>query len=151
MNLRRYGMPELKQLARKKFEELAQKGDNEINAYTHAIRIVYETTPRDERGLRDVVAKLCKDNFRELATSSVFTQLMDEVAPFSADLAKELVKIVPAPNVVGAFTRCQCPNHKCKKTNMVDLAYFQNDEFGFGNNQHCAYCGRASSIWRACD
>lgn len=127
-----YGMEDLKTYAQEKFEKLAREQYLD-DGFALAIRVAYTKTPTQVRGLRDAAAKLATEKFEDLRGSTVFSQTMDEVAAFGADVARHMAyKRRTGPHVI-----CCCP--ACRHHVMTDIV--------LQNEQHCPRCRTGRFGW----
>lgn len=112
-----YDLPGLKKLAVHNFER-------DVNAtfprFPAAVRAIYETTPASDRGLRDVVLRVCAQHARDLMQKPPFEDMMDELGVFGRELARTLADRGAAGAVGGSTNGGGPPGGKtvivdCKK------------------------------------
>jgi hypothetical protein len=132
----KYDIPALKILATTKFEALATDSWNTTD-FPHSIKVMYESTPSDDRGLRDVALRLAAENSHALfEDNEEFHAMIGEVAEFGKDLAHALSDCVKVQPVI---KRYKCPG--C-------AGIWQTTERVYsGRNFHCQWCGRRYSDW----
>ena len=123
-NVRMYAMADkysiwgLQSLAKAKFKENASTGWNDDHVlFSLAIREVYESTPEQDRGLREIVVETARKHIKQLRDRGDFNKVLKEVHQFTHDLLLESL----APTV-----RLMCAG--CEK--LVD-----DDQ-----NDRCYYC-----------
>lgn len=81
----KYDIVGLKQAARLKFSLISHYMLG-TDVYPQIIRLVYETTPSSDRGLRDIVARNCGAEIRTLVDNPIFSALAKELPDFSFDV-----------------------------------------------------------------
>lgn len=81
----KYHIPELKLLAKSKFvgqvDSLLHVGN-----YPDIIKLVYESTPSSDRGLRDVITLACSGVIRKMLGEPVFDTLLRDIGDFGIDV-----------------------------------------------------------------
>ncbi len=87
----KYNIPSLKVLAREKFDGTVDKGW-EDDGFPLAIREIYTSTPDSDRGLRDIVRKVVRENVKALLCRPDMKALMLEVNEFTVDTLDAVVK-----------------------------------------------------------
>lgn len=87
----KYNIPSLKVLAMEKFDGTVDKGW-EDGGFPLAIREIYISTPDSDRGLRDIVRKVVRDNVKALLRRPDMQALMLEVSEFTVDTLDAVVK-----------------------------------------------------------
>ncbi|KAI9810218.1 MAG: hypothetical protein M1826_003694, partial [Phylliscum demangeonii] len=81
----KYQIPGLKVLSKQKFcRTVPVEWNNE--SFSHVVRVVYEDTMQKDRGLRDLVARVAKDNIQALRGRGEFKSVLSEVHDFTLDL-----------------------------------------------------------------
>ncbi|KAH0559307.1 hypothetical protein GP486_004180 [Trichoglossum hirsutum] len=101
----KYGIEDLKELARSRFSTWASENWNHHSEFTAMVQEVYDSTPSSDRGLRDVVETILKKNFesvfyddrlKELLISqmgelglSVLTGAMEKVRSLTEQIRRE--------------------------------------------------------------
>jgi hypothetical protein len=132
----KYDIPGLKALATAKFEKVARAEWNTAD-FPLSISAIYESTPLNDRGLRDVAVKLAATHSNILLKENeVFQNMTAKVAEFGKDLACELIK----RPVIKYY---ECPN--CEEIWEV------TEELSPGRPFYCYYCGRRSCKWLKLD
>jgi hypothetical protein len=132
----KYDIPALKILATTKFEAVAKDGWNTTD-FPRSIKVMYESTPSNDRGLRDVALRVAAENSNALfEANGEFQEVIGEVAEFGRDLAHALsdcLKVLPA------IKRYRCPG--CRGTwQTAEIIYS-------GRTSHCQCCGCGRSDW----
>ena len=87
----KYGIRELKELAKAKFSSQAQ-GLLSAKDFPSVIKMVYESTPSSDRGLRDVVCMVCTKQVRSLIDSPLFITAVGENGCFCFEILCEVLK-----------------------------------------------------------
>ncbi|KAF4312224.1 BTB/POZ-like protein [Botryosphaeria dothidea] len=82
-----YDLPGLKKLAIQNFEK---EVNHTFPRFPAAVRAIYETTPHSDRGLRDVILRVCAANAKELMSKPQFESMMDELGVFGKELSRTL-------------------------------------------------------------
>ncbi|KAH6870900.1 BTB/POZ protein [Thelonectria olida] len=125
----KYIIPALKKHAEEKFES-AINSSWMMDDFPLAIAEVYNSTPEEDRGLRDLVVQTCYSNIDQLLKKDSFCKVLREISGFAADLV---------------FFRCgpqeayQCPS--CDDC-------FQAD-FSQKGKSYCPNCGNKRSDWES--
>jgi hypothetical protein len=88
----KYGIEDLKELAREKFATVATRDWNK-GGFAHAVQIVYESTPKSDSGLRDVVVETINQH-RDLMKDSEIENMLEELN----GLAVGVLKVVCSSN-----------------------------------------------------
>ncbi|KAF4627649.1 hypothetical protein G7Y89_g10503 [Cudoniella acicularis] len=87
----KYQIPNLKGLAKTKFESVARAGWNTIE-FPLSIEIIYESTPSSDRSLRDIATKLAVEHLTALfENNDAFLNTAGKVAEFRRDIAERSV------------------------------------------------------------
>lgn len=86
----KYDIPALKKHAKERFETAVGVGWN-MDDFPLAIGIVYDTTPRRDMGLRDIVVKTSVSKISELLDKDGFSKTLRSVPDFAVDLIPALV------------------------------------------------------------
>ncbi|KAM0245179.1 hypothetical protein ACHAP5_005572 [Fusarium lateritium] len=81
----KYGILTLKEYAKEKFST-AVKSDWSTDDFPIAIELVYQTTPPEDRGLRDLVIETSNANLEKLISRDGFCEALRTTADFAADL-----------------------------------------------------------------
>lgn len=81
----KYDIPELKELAKSKFLDYVDFLLS-VEDYAAIIKLVYESTPNSDRGLRDAVALACIGEIRTMVIDPVFIALLRDVGDFGVDI-----------------------------------------------------------------
>ncbi|CEI70405.1 hypothetical protein FVEN_g1089 [Fusarium venenatum] len=81
----KYDIPALKICSKEKFASAITAGWN-TDDFPVAVSIVYETTPLEDRGLRDLVVDIAQKNIDTLVGRDGFCELLRKTADFAADL-----------------------------------------------------------------
>ena len=104
-----------------------------LDDYPLAATVVYESTPSEDRALRDLVVDTSRENIDKLLTHDGFCGLLRKSADFGADLIPFL-----CDKLSTEVQRFECPS--CHH-------YF------YGNflkgNDHCPNCSSRRSDWRS--
>ncbi|KAI9809482.1 MAG: hypothetical protein M1826_003896, partial [Phylliscum demangeonii] len=104
----KYQIPGLKDLSKRKFSTtVTDKWNNE--SFSHAVRVVYNSTPQNDRGLRDVVARIGREHIHALRDRGEFKCVLREVNDFTLNVLNLAVndlptRILPAPAVKSTST-----------------------------------------------
>ena len=88
----KYGIEDLKELAREKFARVATRDWNK-GGFAHAVQIVYESTPKSGSSLRDVIVATINQH-RDLMKDSEIENMLEELN----GLAVGLLKVVCSSN-----------------------------------------------------
>ncbi|TVY28203.1 hypothetical protein LHYA1_G003352 [Lachnellula hyalina] len=87
----KYGIAELKELAKSKFQ--GQAGSLlSAREFPEIIRELYRSTPSSDRGLRDIVSQVCAQHGRTIVDSPDLSDIILEVGEFGLDLLREVLK-----------------------------------------------------------
>ncbi|KAH6952241.1 BTB/POZ protein [Fusarium avenaceum] len=126
----KYDIPALKAQSKNKFEVAVTTGWS-MDAFPLTITVVYESTPPEDRGLRDLVVETARENIDELLRHDGFCELIRKTPDFAADLIPFL-SMRPS----GSIYRYRCPSchHKFR------------GEFS-GVNYCCPNCSSKRSDW----
>jgi len=87
----KYDMPELKELAKKKFLDQVHNLPSTI-LYPEIIRLIYEPTPSSDRGLRDAASQTFGVEIRTFMDDPTFSDVLKEIGDFGYDLLRESLK-----------------------------------------------------------
>jgi speckle-type POZ protein len=135
----KYDIGPLKTVAGTKFKAAAELLA-ETPHFLQAIRLVYETTPSEDRGLRDITVEVSKECFSHLLKDPEFDDLLQEKGHFGRDL---LHAIAPAYVLrEPAAEACRCPS--CSR---IVVASFRDGYVkcpSCGTNHHSASWTRCS-------
>jgi len=88
----KFGIEDLKKLAREKFASVAVRDWNK-RWFAYAVQIVYESTPKSDSGLRDVVVETINQH-RDLMKDSEIENMVEELD----GLAVSLLKVICSSN-----------------------------------------------------
>ncbi|KAK0631481.1 hypothetical protein B0T14DRAFT_532219 [Immersiella caudata] len=128
----RYMIAALKHIAKEKFETAIKTGWA-MDDFLLAITDVYESTPEDDRGLRDLVLDVSHTNLGKLLENARFQELLRDTPRFAA----EMVSYGPEKSRRDAAERYRCPS--CTKVNIL--------EWQRGSYFYCAHCNSRRSDW----
>ncbi|EKG09370.1 BTB/POZ-like protein [Macrophomina phaseolina MS6] len=103
-----YDIPGLKKLAIQSFE---REANHTFPLFPAAVRAVYETTPQSDRGLRDVVLRVCAANTNELMKNPHFEDMMDELGVFGRELSRTLTD--RSTYVMSQDVIMDCKKYRC--------------------------------------
>lgn len=129
----KYDIPALKAQCKNKFNAAVATGWS-MDDFPLAITVVYESTPPEDRGLRDLVVQTARENIDKLLVYDGFCKLLRETPEFSADLI-----LVLRAKSSGSVRRYECPSCDNK---------FRG-EFSGGSYYYCPLCGRRGSDWNS--
>jgi hypothetical protein len=87
----KYGIAELKQMAKEKFRSQARSLLS-AKEFSEIIRELYGSTPPSDRGLRDIVSQVCAQQGRTIVDSPDLNATIVEVGEFGLDLLREVLK-----------------------------------------------------------
>jgi speckle-type POZ protein len=126
----KYDIPALKAQSKNKFDVAVTTGWS-MDDFPLAITMVYESTPPEDRGLRDLVVETARKNIDKLLGRDGFCELIRKTPDFAADLIPFLC-VQPSESI----HRYECPScdHKFR------------GEFS-GVTYHCPNCSRKRSDW----
>lgn len=99
-----YDIPGLKKLAVQNFEK---EVNHSFPRFPAAVRAIYETTPQSDRGLRDVVLRVCAANAKELMSKPQFEDMMDELGVFGKELSRTLAERTGHVTTKNIFVDCK--------------------------------------------
>lgn len=93
----KYNVPELKELAKTKF---LSQADSLMSAdslmcsdyFPEVITTVYKSTPGSDRGLRNIVSKICVKHIRTLMDKEAFKSVVRNIGDFGIDVLYEALK-----------------------------------------------------------
>lgn len=108
----------------------------DITDFTESVRIVYKPIPSGDHRLRDIVIREAVENaetlFKNGEGSTTLDEMMGEVAEFSRDLAKGLLKNRSTTK------KYECPN--------CSGMWFTSDIVTNNNSYYCCvFCGYSQS------
>lgn len=129
----KYDTPALKAQSKNKFTVAVATGWS-MDDFPLAITVVYESTPPEDRGLRDLVVQTARENIDKLLEHDGFCKLIRETPDFAADLIPVL-RVKPS----GYIHRYECPS----------CANKFRGEFS-GGSYYCPRCSRQRSDWNSC-
>ncbi|KAE8368636.1 BTB/POZ protein [Aspergillus caelatus] len=119
----KFGVPQLKQKAKDKFETIARTCWD-MDDYPIAISEAYQRTHKEDRGLRDILVSISREHLDKLLENEDFRTVLEEVLGFAADLVQH-------PTGNNGVTKYRCPS--CKLKWML--------ESSAGSNYMCPKCG----------
>jgi hypothetical protein len=123
----KYDALTLKQSAQEKFKTAVGTGWG-MDDFPQVIREVYKSTPPNDRGLRDVVAKVAHEHIQDLLKKSDFHVALEEAVGFAADITRLQAQYLK---------KYQCPN-----------CYYQWEAvLTTANYYYCLRCGKPRSDW----
>ncbi|PLB47857.1 hypothetical protein P170DRAFT_465392 [Aspergillus steynii IBT 23096] len=102
----KYVVPQLKQLAKEKFE-IVLKACWQMDDFPTAIAEGYGCTPKEDRGLRDPLVKISHEHITQLLAKDDFQTALEETTGFAADLAQGLTRTVDKDPTL---TKYRCPS-----------------------------------------
>lgn len=103
----KYDIPALKAYSNEKFATAIDAGWS-MDDFPLAISVVYDSTPAEDRGLRDLAVETARKNIDTLLEHDGFGELLRKTADFSADLIPFLCG-KPSSN----FRMYRCPAFGC--------------------------------------
>ncbi|KAB8263878.1 BTB/POZ protein [Aspergillus pseudonomiae] len=83
----KFGVPQLKQKAKEKFEAIARTCWV-MDDYPTAISEAYQRTHKEDRGLRDILVHISHEHLEKLLENEDFRTVLEETLGFAADLVK---------------------------------------------------------------
>jgi hypothetical protein len=88
----KYNIPPLKELARDRFSNWAK--DNWAREdFSDIVREIFESTPKSDRGLRDIVIQIATIHADVLTQKDKFRQLMEDIGDLGLNLLCQVLKI----------------------------------------------------------
>lgn len=77
------------------------------------VRAIYDITHETNRGLKDIAVDVVYEHVEDLLQDEKFVDMMDEVGPFSKDLAKKMHKDYTKRfrSIVNGITKYHCPSY----------------------------------------
>ncbi|RGP78990.1 protein roadkill [Fusarium longipes] len=135
----KYDVQALKAQSKNKFEMAVTTGWN-TEDFPLAVIVTYDTTPPEDRGLRDVVVEIARKNIDKLLGCDGFCELIRKTPDFSADLIPFLCTR-PTEN---AMSRYRCPG--CSKEFYGQFSEHTN-AWGHHFYYYCPYCGQHRADW----
>jgi rubrerythrin len=124
----KYGIEALKAHSREKFRSAITTGWS-MDDFPLAISVVYESTPAEDRGLRDLAVEVSYKNVDHLLSRDDFSNLLRQTADFTADLIPFLIS--------NPSQKYRCPN--CDDTIKSDFSK---------GRYYCPSCGSNRSDWK---
>jgi len=124
----KYGMEDLKTHSQEKFHNAITTGWS-MDDFPLAISIVYESTPEQDRGLRDLAVEVSLQNIDKLLDRDDFRGLLRTTADFAADLIPFLAN--------NPSKQYRCPS--CQTIIKSDYSK---------GCYHCPSCGHDRSDWK---
>ncbi|KAF4333628.1 n-carbamoyl-l-amino acid hydrolase [Fusarium beomiforme] len=126
----KYDIPALKSESKNKFESAVATGWS-MDDFPIAITVVYESTPPEDRGLRDTVVETARENIERLLGKDGFCELIRKTPDFAADLIPFLCS-KPSETV----PQYRCPS--CQEKFRAELSAGTN---------YCLRCSQSRSNW----
>lgn len=137
-----YGVNGIKDLAKKRFKKLAWTSWG-CPTFPDAIQAIYNTTPEDDRRLRDVTVEIAAAHIEELLEKDGYRTMMDEVGAFGKDLARALFQSTSAKEELNSpparYGKYRCPG-ACGCT--MEMVLPKNVSY-----LYCMRCGGNYSGW----
>lgn len=131
----KYDIPQLKEVAKKKFET-AVKTCWQMDDFPIAITEVYSGTLKTDRGLREPLVNISTEHIDQLQEEDGFRSALESTAGFAMDLALSLAQ---RNAQISTKTKYRCPSCTTK--------WFL--ECIGGKVQFCPNCGNSRSNWSA--
>lgn len=88
----KYHIPSLSVLAKAKFQHLAPRGLLPSHDFREIIRLIYSTTPSNDRGLRDIASEICTTGAEKLTEGDLRITVIENVE-FGLDMLKGFIRI----------------------------------------------------------
>ncbi len=134
----KYDIPGLRKLCVEKFS-VGMKKPSEVINFPSLIRLIYESTPENDRGLRDVISKVAREHLAELIKNDDFAEVLKSVGAFAHDILRNAVwreeKMVQDDILHGGLrTYSWC--HICQANTQGSYAMYD----GMGGCQICRSC-----------
>ncbi|OJZ80027.1 hypothetical protein ASPFODRAFT_38456 [Aspergillus luchuensis CBS 106.47] len=129
----KFVVPQLKQLAKEKFETIIQTCW-QMDDFPTAIAEAYNCTPKTDRGLRDPLVKISHENIATLLENDGFQTVLEEVAGFAANLAQCLTQKNNGP----MQTKYRCPD--CAENWFIEINTTREV-------QYCPFCRISWGDW----
>jgi speckle-type POZ protein len=126
----KYGVLALKSRAKEKFDRIV-KTCWDIDDFAHAITEVYSSTPSTDRGLRDTVIEVARNNISTLLEKKDFRSVLEETVGFAADVTQLMNR-----NQKRSFVKFVCPS--CGE---------DWEAFPKRSMTYCPCCGHYRSDW----
>ncbi|KFA81333.1 hypothetical protein S40288_08303, partial [Stachybotrys chartarum IBT 40288] len=127
----KYDIAALKQHAMGKFGVAIETGWS-LHDFPLAVAVAYDTTPPEDRGLRDLVIATSYANIDKLLINDSFCKVLRTTIDFAADLVPFLHGNAQNPSY-------RCPS--CDRIVSVDLQP--------GSSYYCIHCGSRRSDWKS--
>ena len=105
-----------------------------LDDFPLAINVVYESTPLQNRGLRDLAVEISYKHINKLIGNDGFQELLRNTPDFSADLI---------PFLCGGQTLAVLQRYKCPNCNGAFSAELE----AYGTRYYCPLCGGCNSSW----
>lgn len=135
----------LKDLAVERFRALADK-DLNPSILNSAVRAIYDLTHEADCGLRDMAVDVVYEHAEQFLQDQKFADMMDEVGPFSKDLAKKMHGDYTKKfrSMVNGVTKYHCPSCQGKVEMILPSSWPKQKTY-------CPLCGVGSSVssWRS--
>jgi speckle-type POZ protein len=128
----KYDIPALKAYSKEKFATAIDAGWS-MDDFPLAISVVYDSTPAEDRGLRDLAVATAQKNINTLLGKDGFGELLRKTADFSADLI---------PFLCGRL----CDNVKVYKCPAFGCGHKFQGEYTKGA-YYCPKCSSCLSDW----
>jgi speckle-type POZ protein len=128
----KYDVPMLKSQAREKFEKVAETCWN-MDDFPHALTEIYSSTPRTDRGLRDLAVEIVCRQIKTLLEKQDFQTVLDETLGLAADVSRYMAN-------GKALTQCRC--YQCPACgNRWEAVLSPRTTY------HCIHCGSSYPSW----
>ena len=128
----KYDIPALKQHSENKFGIAVATGWS-MDDFPLAVSVVYESTPSEDRGLRDLAVDISRQNIDALLGLDGFSELLRNTANFAADLIPFICEGASAN-----LHRYKCPS--CARVFRGELSE---------ESCYCPKCGHQRSDWKS--
>lgn len=87
----KYEIPSLKEVSMNGFRSLATRYWN-LRLFSHAIVEVYSTTPRQDRGLRNIVIEISNQHRYDLSKREDFLEAIEATPTFAVDFVSTILR-----------------------------------------------------------
>jgi hypothetical protein len=128
----KYAVPELADLARRKFSSLLFDSTLDAVGFLGSIKEVYKSTPDSNRGLRDIAALYARVNLSKIQTTEN-NFLFNDIANCAPEFVVDVLRLFAQEPLLDGCSNCG-PNQKlyplqarcirCKKT--CSIAFFDH-------------------------
>ncbi|RSL38864.1 hypothetical protein CEP53_014516 [Fusarium sp. AF-6] len=126
----KYDIPALKEHCKSKFSAAITTGWS-LDDFPLAITVAYESTPSEDRGLRDLVVETSRKHIDKLLGNDSFCKLLRKTSDFSADLIPFL----------SDKTSTNAPRYECPSCQHQFRGEFS------GKSYYCPNCAHRLSNW----